>query len=207
MRSVLASAIPRSYGSTMQRNALTGLLLALAVVTLAPSIADAQTRRSGPLFASAGVGPFVYFDWDASFRLEGQFGWHPGGHDEGFFIAADVAFSIERYYAMVYGGARFGGDIEVFQNNDLAILLTPSGLAGFGWVDHGRGFGGYGFFLLQPSFAVNVALFERVLWLWAQPVGFDLLFFPDRWRNGSAERGFVFDWGYNFMAGARFNFG
>lgn len=194
----------------MLRNALTGLFLALAVLAFAPSAADAQTRRSGPLFVSAGVGPFVYFSWDTSFRLEGEFGWHPGGHDEGFFIAGDFAFSIERRYAMVYGGIRLGGDIEVFHNNDVTVLVTPSGLAGFGWIDLGDFYDGEGYLILQPTFQVDVALLERVLWVWARPVGFDFLIFPEAWRErgrGVLERGFWFDWGYSFMAGARFNFG
>lgn len=176
--------------------------------TLAPSArAEAQSRRSGPLFVSAGIGPFVLFDVDTSFRLEGQFGWHPGGQDEGFFMGADFAFAIERYYAQVYGGFRLGGDIEVFANNDVAVLLTPQGMAGFGWMDFGRGAGSYGFLIIQPSFQVDVALLERVLWVWARPVGFDFLLFPDTFRRGDGSRGFDWYWGYQFMAGARFNFG
>lgn len=199
--------------TTTRRISSTSLVLAALAfaITLTSSIdAEAQTRRSGPVFVSAGVGPFVLFDVDTSFRLEGQLGWHPGGHDEGFFIAADFAFSIERYYAQVYGGFRAGADLEVFANNDVAVLLTPQGMAGFGFHDFGRGNGGYGFLIFQPSFQVDVALLERVLWVWARPVGFDFLLFPDtwRWRNPvAADRGFDWYWGYQFMAGARFNFG
>lgn len=186
-------------------------LAALALSTTFAASAEAQQRRSGPLFVSAGVGPLVYFDYDTAFRLEGEFGWHPGGQDEGFFLAADFTLTLDRYLAMVFGGIRLGGDIEVFQNQDVAVLLTPSGLAGFGWLDHGARAGaldngGFGFFVLQPSFQVDVALLERVLWVWARPVGFDFLMFPDTWR-GDGTRGFRFDWGYSFMAGARFNFG
>lgn len=183
---------------------LTALLAALcfAAASSASATAQAQSRRSGPLFASAGVGPYVLFNADTGFRINGQFGWHPGGHDEGFFLAADFTFSVERYYAQVFGGIRLGADIEVFANNDVAVLLTPQGLAGFGWMDFGRGLGAWGYAVLQPGFQVDVALFERVLWIWAQPLAFDFLLFPD---DGS--RGFRFDWGYSFTAGARFNFG
>ncbi len=172
--------------------------------------AEAQTRRSGPVFVSAGIGPVLLIDAgdrDASFRLEGGIGWHPGGHDEGFFLGADFAFTIERNYAQVYGGFRLGGDIEVFANNDVAVLLTPQGMAGFGWFDFGRGAGSYGFLIIQPSFQVDVALLERVLWIWARPVGFDFLLFPDTFRRSDGSRGFDWYVGYQFMAGARFNFG
>lgn len=203
------------YVGRMMRSILTTLTVAaLTALTLFGPIAgsaEAQQRRSGPLFVSAGLGPYVYFAWDTSFRLEGEFGWHPGGRDEGFFIAADFTFSVERYYAMVFGGARLGGDIEVFQNRDVAVLLTPNGLVGFGWQDFNRTTrGGEGFFILQPAFQVNVGLLDRVLWIWARPVSFDFLFFPDVWRDrgrGVDERGFWFDWGYSFLVGVRFNFG
>lgn len=193
-----------------RRLSLASLVLAtvcFASTLSASSGAEAQTRRSGPVFVSAGVGPFVLFDVDTSFRLEGQIGWHPGGHDEGFFLGADFAFAIERHYAQVYGGFRLGGDIEVFANNDVAVLLTPQGMAGFGFMDFGRGAGGYGFLIFQPSFQVDVALLERVLWIWARPVGFDFLLFPDTFRRNDGSRGFDWYWGYQFMAGARFNFG
>ncbi|GAB4211836.1 MAG: hypothetical protein OHK0013_33940 [Sandaracinaceae bacterium] len=198
----------------MTRSTLTTLtvatLTALALFGPIAASAEAQQRRSGPLFVSAGLGPYVLFSWDTSFRLEGELGWHPGGRDEGFFVAADFAFSVERRYAMVFGGVRLGGDIEVFENRDVAVLLTPNGLAGFGWIDLGDFYDGEGYFILQPSFQVDVALLERVLWVWARPVSFDFLLFPDAWRErgrGVLERGFWLDWGYSFMAGVRFNFG
>jgi hypothetical protein len=211
----LACAIGAMYVRSMTRSKLMTLALAaLAALALSGTMVapgEAQQRRSGPLFVSAGVGPYVYYAWDTSFRLEGEFGWHPGGQDEGFFIAADFTFSIERSYAMVFGGARLGGDIEVFRNRDVSVLLTPSGLAGFGWQDFNRTTrGGEGFFIFQPAFQVDVGLLDRVLWIWARPVSFDFLLFPDVWRDrgrGVEERGFWFDWGYSFIAGVRFNFG
>lgn len=191
----------------VHRSSFFSVAVALACWLGTGAAAEAQSRRSGPLFVSAGVGPFVLFDVDTSFRLEGQLGWHPGGHDEGLFLAADFAFSIERNYAEVHAGLRVGADLEVFTNDDVTILLTPQGLAGLGWMDLGRGAGSYGFLLLQPSFQVNAALLERVLWVWARPVGFDLLVFPDTFRRSDGVRGADLYWGYQFMAGARFNFG
>lgn len=180
--------------------------LSLAFTLGAPNHAEAQSRRAGPLFVSAGIGPSILFEHDTSFRLSGDFGWHPGGHDEGFFLAANLTFSVDAYYAQVFGGIRLGGDIEVFTNRDVAVLLTPQGLAGFGWLNWGRGGGAWGYSLLQPSFQVNVGILERVLWIWAQPVSFDFLLFPDTWRR-DGSRGFDFAWGYSFLAGVRYNFG
>lgn len=197
----------------MRRALFAGISIGLAALaSIAPSSANAQSRgrRSGPLYVSAGVGPYVYFNWDTSFRLEGEFGWHPGGHDEGFFVAGDFAFSIERRYAMVLGGVKLGADIEVYDHRDVTVLVTPAGLAGFGWVDLGDLYDGEGYFLFQPSVQVDVALLQRVLWIWARPVSFDFLFFPSAWRDrgrGVRERGFWWDWGYSFLAGVRFNFG
>lgn len=189
------------------RAVLAALFVFVGLASLGTSSAEAQSRRSGPLFVSAGIGPYAYFDTNTAFRLEGEFGWHPGGQDEGFFLAADLTLSFASY-AQVMGGVRFGGDIEVFANNDVAVLLTPSGLAGFGMTDFGGGVGSYGFFVLQPGFQVDVGLVNRVLWLWARPIGFDLLFYPDTWHGrGDGTRGFDFDWTYQFLAGARFNFG
>ncbi len=196
-----------SHG-TLRSLTLASLVFALALVGSlgVTGQAEAQSRRAGPLFVSAGIGPHVLFHHDTSFRLSGDFGWHPGGHDEGFFLAANFTFSVDAYWAQVFGGIRLGGDIEVFTNRDVAVLITPQGLAGFGWLDWGRGHGGWGYAVLQPSFQVNVGLLERVLWVWANPVCFDFLLLPDTWRE-DGSRGFDFAWGYSFLAGVRYNFG
>ncbi|MCS6856157.1 MAG: hypothetical protein NZM37_00455 [Sandaracinaceae bacterium] len=174
---------------------------------LSPEYLLAQTRRAGPLFVSGGLGPFVLFDVDTGFRFEGQFGWHLRGVDEGFFMGFDFTISVEDYF-IVHSGFRLGGDIEVYRHRDLSVLITPQGLFGFGWIDFGRE-GDYGFFLIEPSFQGAIGLFERVLWFWIRPIGFDFLLFPEirRWRRGNPEEGFDWYWGYHFLGGVRFNFG
>lgn len=171
----------------------------------------ARADAGGPWFAGAGVGPSVHIACcDTHFRVEGEFGYHVGGHDTGFFLAGNITTSAGGHFLQFQGGLRLGGDIEVHSNNDFAILITPSGLLGGGVLDFNRGYWrdrgfdydrGYGYFLFQPAVAVSVALVERLLHVWVRPVAFDLLFVPNHYDNR-----FGLDAVYSFMAGVFFTF-
>src|SRR5262245_58483417 len=117
---------------------VTGVIAAAALGTVlsVAASADAQRGRRRPLYAGGGVGPAAIFIHefggccDAHFRTEGEIGWHPSGEDTGFFLAGNVTLMAGRNWFAFYPAIRLGGDIEVFHNSDVAVLLTPSGLAG-----------------------------------------------------------------------------
>lgn len=175
---------------------------------LAPGIAGAQSSaRSRPFYVSGGLGPAALFAHeygdccDAHFRTEGEFGWHPSGNDTGFFLAANATFTLGRHWFLFFPGVRLGGDIEVFANRDLAVLLSPSGLGGGGLFDPDGPVDSLGFFVLQAAFAAKLALLERVLQVWLRPVAIDFLFFPSWYDND-----FEFDAVYSFVGGVAFTF-
>ncbi|AKF08571.1 hypothetical protein DB32_005720 [Sandaracinus amylolyticus] len=180
-----------------------GLLFAAALF-VAPSRAEAR----GPLYAGFGLGPYVLvahdyadaFD-DAHFRTSFEFGIHFSRDDTGFFIAFEAVPTFGDWYVMFFGGMRLGGDIEVYANRDIGVIVRPSGLIGGGiWDPDGRD-NDLAYLVLQPAFDLRLALADRLMHLWIRPVSFDLLFYPD-WYDGD----FHFDAGYSFMAGLDFNF-
>jgi hypothetical protein len=177
-----------------------------AVLLLSPESAEAQRRR--PLYFGVGVGPYVVFDQpsccdDVLFRVQAEFGWHVSGFDDGFFLAAYTGLAFGDFFHFA-GGLRLGGDIEVYGNRDIALMLTPSGVVGGGFFDYPWPEPAndlFGFFLLAPAFDFKLLLANRLLQLWVRPLGFDFMFFPDYWRGYDR-------WAtaYSFMAGLNFAF-
>jgi hypothetical protein len=186
-------------------------VLALAVLGLALSVApSARADAGGPWYAGAGIGPTIYVGCcNTHFRAEGEIGYHFGGHDTGFFLGANLTTSAGSDFIQFHGGVRLGGDIEVHSSHDFAILITPSGMLGGGLLDFDGGYWrdrgwdhSYGYFVLQPSLAVSIALVERLLHVWVRPVAFDFMFFPNHYDNT-----FGVDAIYSFTAGVFFTFG
>lgn len=183
---------------------------ALAVITFALVLTALPGRAhadpGGPWYGGVGLGPYGYFGWHggAHLRIAGEIGWHPSGHDEGFFLGLEVATTFAGNFWQFQTGLRLGGDIEVFHNSDLAVLLVPAGMIGFGvmdWDDDGS-FRDHGYFVVQPSFGVALALADRLIHVFLRPVGVDMMFFPD-YRNS----GFWFDGAYVVLGGVHFTFG
>lgn len=166
----------------------------------------ARADAGGPWYGGVGVGPWQYLDWGGfHFRVSGEIGWHPSGRDEGFFLGLDVTTSLWNRSWHFQTGLRLGGDIEVWHNRDVALLLVPAGMVGLGildWDDRDRG-GDAGFFLLQPSFGVALAVANRLVHIFVRPLVFDLMFFPDY----PGTRRFEFDWAYSALGGVHFTFG
>lgn len=189
----------KDFSGARAATLLVGIAIALAALT--PSSAEAQRR---PFYAGFGLGPYAFVDCPACrvhFRVQGEFGWHPSGDDTGFFLAVEAIPTFGDDFFMFMGGLRLGGDIEVYRNRNIGVLLRPSGLFGFGfrdWVGSPRR---YGFFVLQPAFDLRLALASRVIQLWIRPVAFDFFFHPDY-----DARGFYFDAGYVFQVGLDFAF-
>jgi hypothetical protein len=104
-------------------------------------------------------------------------------------------------FVMFFGGVRLGGDIQVWSNRDIGILLRPSGLVGGGLYSHDRR-NTIGLFVLQPSFDVRLAVANRLMHVWARPLSFDLLFFPG-WYDTRDTR---ISAAYAPMVGIDFNF-
>lgn len=188
------------------RIALAAPLLALFVLALAPSSAEAQRR---PLYAGFGIGGTAYWGdryvadcCDVHFRAQGEFGWHPSGDDSGFFLAGEAIITGGRHYFTFMPGLRLGGDIPVHRTRDVTVFLRPSGMFGGGFWDHQNdGWGLVGFFVLQPAFDIRLALADHLIQLWARPVAFDLMFFPD-WYDDR----FYFSAAYVFQVGLDFAF-
>jgi hypothetical protein len=176
------------------------------VLSLAPA---ARADAGGPWYVGAGVGPTIYLGCcNTHFRGEGEIGYHFSGHDTGFFLGANLTTSGGNDFVQFHGGIRLGGDIEIHSSHDIAVLITPSGMAGAGFIDYGGGFyrdrgwnHSYGYFVLQPSLALSLVLVERLLHVWVRPVAFDFMFFPNHFDNN-----FGVDAIYSFMAGVWFTF-
>lgn len=186
-----------------------GLVLPMTLAaTLAALAAPAPARADagGPWYGGVGIGPWQYFDCCGThFRVSGELGWHPSGHDEGFFLGLEVTTSFRDRLWQFHTGLRLGGDIEVWHNSDLALLLVPAGLVGFGvldWDDRDP-FREQAYFLLQPSFGAALALADRLIHVFVRPAIFDLMFFPDY----GPSRAFEFDWSYSVLGGVHFTFG
>jgi hypothetical protein len=180
------------------------LAAVIALVALAP--ATARADAGGPWYGGVGAGPYGHFGWRGGWhgRVSGEIGWHPSGHDEGFFLGLDVTTTFGGNFWQFQTGLRLGGDIEVWHNSDLAILLVPAGLVGFGimdWDDDGP-FRDHAYFLLQPSFGVALALVDRLLHVFLRPAAFDVMFFPNYQNNGFAVHG-----SYFVLSGIHFTFG
>ena len=183
-----------------------GLCVAVALAALgAFSPSTVRADAGGPWYGGVGVGPWHYFDCCGThFRASGEIGWHPSGHDEGFFLALDVTTSFGERLWHFHTGLRLGADIEVWHNTDFALLLVPAGLIGFGVLDWDNNdpWREHAYFLLQPSFGVALALADRLIHLFLRPVILDLQFFPE-YRGF----GFDFDWSYSVLGGIHFTFG
>jgi hypothetical protein len=100
-----------------------------------------------------------------------------------------------------FPGFKLGGDIEIYSGNDVALLLTPAGVLGFGIWDH-DGWGTLGAFALQPSLALQILVADRFVHIWFRPVAFDFYFFPSWYDNRFNWHGI-----YSFLGGVFFEFG
>lgn len=177
--------------------------LAFALGLALPSSADAQARR--PLYAGFGVGPYAYFDVDnVHFRGEGEFGWHPSGTTEGFFLAANATTSVGRNFVLFFGGIRLGGDIAVHRTRDVTIFLRPSGLFAAGFLDFDGRDNTYGGFMLQPAFDLKIALLDELLHIVLRPIAIDIFLWPD-YRFGG-RRDFSASFAYSGLVGLHFAF-
>jgi hypothetical protein len=157
---------------------LAGVLSLIASAWLAAPVSAQRDSRA--LYFGVGIGPHVLFDCcDVHARSTFEFGWHPSGNTTGFFLAATGAFTFGRDYFMFYGGARLGGDIEVYDGRDFAVLLRPSGVAAIGVFDYDGPRDGNAMFLAQAAFDVKFALLQRFLQVWVRPVAFDFMFGRD----------------------------
>lgn len=188
------------------------LFLLASLVTF--SAQAQQQRRQRPFFVGAGLGPaahvasnldsfgggFARGARDVRFRTEAEFGWHPSGDDTGFFLAGNFTFMTGNQWWALFPGIRLGGDIEIWSNSDMAIMLTPSGLAG-GGVFAVDGLGNAGMMVLQPAFGGKLVLADGMLQIWVRPATFDFFLYPN-WYG----RGFQADVVYSFLAGAYFAF-
>lgn len=189
--------------STLRATLSGAILLLAALAAFAPSRAEAR----GPFFAGFGLGPYALIQHEYSdccrthFRPQFEFGIHFSRNDTGFFIAFEAVPTFGDDFVMFFGGIRLGGDIEVWANRDVGVIVRPSGLFGGGIWDFRGPRNELGMLVLQPAFDFRLAVANRLMHIWIRPIAFDLLFFPD-WYDGR----FQFDAGYNFMAGLDFNF-
>lgn len=183
--------------ASRMRNILLVSALVIGAFAVLPSGSSAQARR--PLYFSVGAGPYAYFGCcDIHGRIEGEFGWHPSGQDQGFFLAANASLTIagpQEYFAF-FGGIRLGGDISVYDSRDIAVFLRPSGLFGAGFWDFDGPNNTYGFFVLQPAFDIKIAFGDQFFQLWFRPIGLDFYFWPEYVHD--PRRGF--DWSLGYMA-------
>lgn len=175
-------------------------LVAVVAATLTPGTAHAERRR--PLYAGFGIGAYVHFDHASHFRGSGQFGWHFSGTDTGFFMAVEaVPIGGHNFFAF-HTGLRLGGDIEVYENRNIAVILRPSGFLGLGLYDWGDdGYDVWGAFVTQPAFDIRLALADHLLQLWVRPAALDIVFFPNRYG-----RDWDVDVAYVVMTGLDFTF-
>jgi hypothetical protein len=182
-----------------------GTILAslVALAALAPSEVEAQRR---PMYAGFGGGLYAIHEtgYDIHGRLQGEFGFHFTGDDTGFFLAVEAVTTFGSRgndFLMFFGGLRLGGDIEVYGNRSVGIMLRPSGLVGFGFHDYAGPGNTWGFFVLQPAFDVRFAVADHLLAFWIRPVAWDFLFYWDR-----SLRDVWITAGYQFLIGLDFQF-
>lgn len=162
----------------------------------APSEPEVASDRGGILLLGGGLNTF--FDnqcgtyKNCARGVGGWLGAEIGGHvapvDEhpGLFLTASVALYMGAAWAGRVG-VRLGFDIQLYATEDaeIAVLLTPSVLAGFSlaWLDANSG--PYGLVVIEPALDVHVLLDRGAFGVWLRPGGFDLQFlgaFSARWN-------------------------
>jgi hypothetical protein len=180
------------------------LVIALSIVgLLAPATAQAHDR---PMYAGFGGGPYLHLDCcRVHARLQGEFGIHFSPDDRGFLLAFEAITTFGDDFFSFLGGVRLGGDIEVYGRHEYGVLLRPSALVGFGWLDYNGPANDWPLFVVQPAFDLRFVFAHRVIALWLRPVAFDFMLYFD--RPAPPGRQVYFDVGYQFLIGMDFQFG
>lgn len=187
--------------------AIVGALLisssATAQVRVEGRSPESVTAADRPFFLSLGVGANFLFsntcrppdcgvyrpDGNAVTGAGAWVGAEVGGNvlpveeHPGLRLTGSAAMSIGPAYGWRFG-ARLSFDIQLLrlEDADVALLLTPSVLAGFAIVVD---LGGPFFIAIEPAVDIHVLLFRGVFGLWLRPVAIDIQFmgpFTTRWN-------------------------
>lgn len=154
-----------------------------------------------PLFFGAGLGFMAGFGGGVSFRLEEHVGYRFVGFDLGSGLELALwgalglgqAFGGGGFYLLDFNGV-FGADLEVWDNGDMQLVVTPM-LALGGAAAGASGLNGVaGAFHLQFVAQAQLVLANGLLGVWLRPLVLD---------------GFVRDGGfgaYSLLAGVDFHF-
>lgn len=156
---------------TIQRLAL-ALALALAA-TLLPAAAEAQ----GGFFLGVGLGPAVGIeDSPTQVRFSEEIGYYFEGRPEGFFLSfnPNQSFGDDRFVLVL--PARLGYMFEIYENQDLAVQIGPSGTVGFAIADLSNVSDAGFYFHFDIGATARLLLADGLYTIYLRPFDFDFGF-------------------------------